>query len=164
MEILSEERSLRILTRMAWQIYEQHQGIPDLVLAGIRERGYRVAEKLAEELSRIAPMEIHLQAITINKQQPSADTTTIEPAPHIGQSGRVIVVDDVLNTGRTLGFAILPYWRLQPAKLQIAVLVDRNHRNFPLSSDFTGMSLATTLQEHVEVMPGNHGGFTAFIR
>jgi pyrimidine operon attenuation protein/uracil phosphoribosyltransferase len=54
-EILSEDRSLRILTRMAWQIYEQHQGSPDLVLAGIRERGFRVAEKLAEELSTLRP-------------------------------------------------------------------------------------------------------------
>jgi pyrimidine operon attenuation protein / uracil phosphoribosyltransferase len=147
--------------RMAVEIWERNYDLteqmaePALVVLGISGGGYAFAQMLAEELQQQTPLRITLQELVIDKKAPYLAAWPTEDqlqslAPLHNQS--VVVVDDVLNTGRTLLFALAPLARLPLRKLQVAVLVARNHRRYPINADYTGYALATTLTEHVEAV------------
>ena len=149
--ILNKTQVLQKIKRIAYEIYEQNYKETELVLAGVEVNGYVFAERLKQELSTISPIQINLVKIKLDKT--ARHQTEVFLDTDIGALANkvVIIVDDVLNTGRALAFSLLPFLSIDTAKLQTAVIVDRSHQLFPISADYVGYSLATTIKEHIEV-------------
>jgi pyrimidine operon attenuation protein/uracil phosphoribosyltransferase len=147
--ILSSQQITQKIDRMAWEIFENNSAETELVVVGIRSNGFLLAKRIAEVLSQISTIQVRLIELAINKQNPIEQKIEL---PINELQGRVIiVVDDVLNSGKTLMYGVKPFLSVPVKCLQTAVLVDRNHNRYPIKSDYTGLSLATTLREHVVV-------------
>jgi len=139
------------IKRIAYQIYETFVDEQVVVIAGISKNGFILAEKIAESLKAIAPLEILLCEVFIDKQNPTAAiTTSINAADY--QNKGLVLVDDVLNSGTTLAYAVRHFLDVPLTKFKTAVLVDRNHKKYPVKADFKGISLSTSLREHVAVV------------
>ncbi|MGF6847189.1 pyrimidine operon attenuation protein/uracil phosphoribosyltransferase [Chitinophaga sp. W3I9] len=146
--ILTQDIIQKKIERIAYEIYEHNSDGTDIILAGIWDRGVIIAHKLAAILGQISPLNIHIIELRLDKQHPGEVVVSEE----IDFNNKVIVVvDDVANSGRTMLYALKPLLKYLPKKIQTAVLVDRKHKSFPLSVDFVGYSLATTLQDMVLV-------------
>jgi pyrimidine operon attenuation protein/uracil phosphoribosyltransferase len=150
-QILTDMQVKQMIKRISYQIYENHFNEKELIIAGIDGKGNHIAQLLFDELSAISKIRLHLLQIHIDKKNPTGSGVTLSDEKLKLADKKVIVVDDVLNTGKTLVYALTPFIRAKAARIQTAVLVDRNHKNFPVSADYIGMSLSTTLQEHVSV-------------
>lgn len=161
-KVLNHPDIEKIIKRMAYQIYENNFGDKQITLVGIKSKGYEIAKLLQAELDTISPLKSTLLEVTMDKEQPTLAGTIIKPAP-FEVKGTVIIVDDVLNTGRTLVYAALPFLNLKINKLQVAVLVDRNHKMFPVAANYIGIQLNTTFQEHVSVELNKQKQFEVFI-
>jgi pyrimidine operon attenuation protein / uracil phosphoribosyltransferase len=146
--ILEKERIAYKLRRMAYEIWEHNSNGEEIILIGIEKGGKILADNLAAILKEISPLKIRIISVNIDKKNP----LSIPPDLKEDLNGRtVIMVDDVVNSGKTIFYslkALLPY---NLKKLSIAVLVDRKHKSFPVAADIVGHSIATTLQEHIEV-------------
>ncbi|MEL1240408.1 phosphoribosyltransferase family protein [Flavobacterium flavipallidum] len=140
--------------RMAYQIYETFIEEEEVVLAGIADNGYVFAEKIAQELKSISDLKIILCEVHVNKQNPQQTIQTSIPAQEYTNKG-LILIDDVLNSGTTLIYAVKHFLEVPLKKFKTAVLVDRNHKKYPVKADFKGISLSTSLQEHVQVVFDN---------
>ncbi|MGX5816978.1 phosphoribosyltransferase family protein [Chitinophaga lutea] len=146
--ILTQEVIEKKIERIAYEIYEHNYDEPSVILAGIWDRGSILTEKIAAHLRRIAPFQVEVMEVKLDKQAPKE----VELSAHPDFNGKVVVlIDDVANSGRTMLYALKPFLQYLPKKIQTAVLVDRRHKSFPLSVDFVGYSLATTLQDMVMV-------------
>jgi len=141
--ILDKTQIERILKRIAYQIVEQCFEEKSIILVGVKPRGVWVAEKLKSSLNQISNVEVSLFFVTAEFQD---DFEKESPAI---ENNCVILVDDILNSGTTMMLAASRLALKRPSRLLTACLVDRKHRKFPIQSDFTGMSLATTIQEHL---------------
>ncbi|WP_299825473.1 phosphoribosyltransferase family protein [uncultured Pontibacter sp.] len=150
--ILDKGQIEQKIIRMAYEIYEQNFEEQELVLAGIYQNGYTLAEKLALQLEAISPIKVQLLQVNLNKTAPLEAPVILTPAA-INLSEKVVVlVDDVLNTGKTLAYTLNSFLPKNPKKIEIATLVDRHHPLYPMAATYTGYSLATTLRERVEVV------------
>ena len=146
--ILTQEAIEKKIERIAYEIYEHNYNESSIILAGIWDRGSILTAKIAAHLRRIASFHIDVMEIKLDKQHPLDVTLSHE----LDFNGKVIIlIDDVANSGRTMLYALKPFLQFLPTKIQTAVLVDRRHKSFPLSVDFVGYSLATTLQDMVMV-------------
>ena len=156
--ILDGAQMRRVVRRMAGEILERNGGSSDLVLVGIRTRGVPLAEALAQELARMEGREVPIGSLDITLYRD--DLSTIAPQPVVREShiplpvdGRVLVLcDDVLYTGRTVRAALdalLDYGR--PRRVELAVLVDRGHRELPVQADVVGKKVPTSAQEVIKV-------------
>lgn len=153
--ILDANQIERKLQRIARQIIEQFWDADAVTLIGIVGRGEEVARRLTEILRDISPAEFRLGTITLHKDLPLEHDITFEGIdPATLQSAPVVLVDDVLNSGRTLIYATKAILDLAPSHLSTAVLVDRFHRSFPIRADFCGLTLSTNIKEHIEVVLG----------
>jgi len=146
------------INRIAWQIYEDNAAETEIVIAGILSSGYAVAEKIAAALKEISTIKVRLVTIKINKHSHHEEEVIISADTSALKEKVVIVVDDVLNSGKTMMYALRPFLSADLKKLRTVVLVDRNHKRYPVAADFAGLSLATTLQEHVSVVMNETGG------
>lgn len=136
------------IKRMALQILEENTDGGQILLAGVVPNGSIIAAKLKALLQPHLDYEVEVQEIHLNKKHPLA----IEVSPTIPIDGRVVIlVDDVANSGRTLTYAIKPYLEAHPQSIQTLVLVDRTHKKFPIQPDYVGFSLASTLQEYIDL-------------
>lgn len=159
---MSEERSVIMdsgkihqkLERMAYEIYEHNYDEAQLLIAGINNRGLLVAKYITKRLQEITPLQIDLVHLTLNAKDPAGQPVEVK-LPYDINGKVVIIVDDVANTGRTLLFAAKPFLEFTPKKLNCAVLVDREHKQYPVFCEFVGLSLSTTIQEHIEVTVRN---------
>jgi pyrimidine operon attenuation protein/uracil phosphoribosyltransferase len=151
-QILDYHQVQKILRRMAYQIYEKNFDQKELIFAAIKGQGVEVAKLVQTEMQEISKIKCVLIEIDISKNKPAFNSAKVESGALKIAKKRVIMFDDVLNTGRTLVYGMHPFLQENPESIQIAVLVDRNHKNFPVSADFIGLSLQTTLQEHVSVL------------
>ena len=149
--ILNHQEIEHKIRRIAYQIYETFVDEPEIVLAGIASNGFVFAKKLAVELERISPIKISLCEVFINKQNPNIPITTSLSKESYENKG-VVLVDDVLNSGTTLIYGVKHFLEVPLKKLKTAVLVDRNHKKYPVKADFKGLSLSTSLLEHVQVV------------
>ncbi|RFM30843.1 phosphoribosyltransferase family protein [Chitinophaga silvisoli] len=146
--ILTQDVIDKKIKRIAYEIYEHNSEEPEIILAGIWDRGTILAEKIAAILKEISPIRIKMIELKLDKQHPD----TVQISESLDFNGKVVIlVDDVANSGRTMLYALKPLLEFLPRKIQTAVLVDRKHKSFPLSVDFVGHSLSTTLQEMVMV-------------
>ncbi|MCF6406988.1 phosphoribosyltransferase [Chitinophaga filiformis] len=146
--ILTQDVIEKKIKRIAYEIYEHNSDEQEIILAGIWDRGMILAEKIAAILQEISPLRIKLLQLNLDKQRPEA----VKLSEEMDFNGRAIVlVDDVANSGRTMLYALKPFLQFLPKKIQTAVLVDRKHKSFPLSVDFVGHSLSTTMQDMVMV-------------
>ena len=146
--ILTQDVIDKKIRRIAWEIYEHNSEEQEIIIVGIWDRGLILAEKIVGILGAISPLKIKLIELKLDKQHP--DVVTLSES--LDFNGKVVIlVDDVANSGRTMLYALKPLLQFLPKKIQTAVLVDRKHKSFPLSVDFVGYSLSTTLQEMVMV-------------
>jgi pyrimidine operon attenuation protein/uracil phosphoribosyltransferase len=136
------------LRRMALEIIEKNPDEKQIILAGIRESGSVVARNIQQHLAGISSVQTELITISLDKHLP--DEVTLSKKIDFNNKV-VIVVDDVVNSGRTLLYALKPFLEYHPKKIQTLVLVERSHNSFPVHSDYIGLSIATTLQEHIYV-------------
>lgn len=149
--ILEKAKIRQKLQRIAYQIYEQHCDENTLYLVGVNNKGYLMAQQLVALLRDISPLDIQLLHVQLNPADPV--NHPVQAALDNWINGEpVVIVDDVANTGRTLLFAIKPFLNYLPKSIQFAVLVDREHKRYPVATDFVGLSLSTTLQEHINVV------------
>lgn len=146
--ILDKETVKRKIRRMALQVAEQNSGESALLLAGITGNGVVVAKSIATELKKILPLQVDVVTIELNKKDPMH--VSVQPAIDI-QDKVIIIADDVANTGKTMFYALQPFMKAYPKKLQTLVLVERSHKLFPIQTDYAGLTLATTWQEHIAV-------------
>lgn len=146
--ILDGAHALMKLRRMAYEILEENPGEASLVLAGVQGAGLVVAERLKGLMKDISGPDVDLVTVQIDKRNPG--TVTLDRVPSMRDSV-VIIVDDVTNSGRTLLYALKPFFDHNPRKIQTLVLVERSHKTYPIHPDFVGLRLATTLKDHVSV-------------
>ena len=149
--ILSHQQIQHKIRRIAYQIYETNVNEDKIVLAGIAGGGLEFAKKIQRVLRKITEAEIVLCKVQMDKKNPlvSGVKTSIPEEDYTNQS--VVLVDDVLNSGTTLIYGVHHFLQTPLKKLKTAVLVNRNHKKYPVKADFKGISLSTSLQEHVEV-------------
>jgi pyrimidine operon attenuation protein / uracil phosphoribosyltransferase len=135
---------------MAFEIYERNIHSTGVVFAGITGMGTSLSGLLAMELRRISPLKVEEIEVFLDKK--SVSTSEVELSANLNFQGKtIILVDDVLNTGKTLVYAMKPFLDQEIQKMELAVLVNRSHGLFPLKPDYTGFELATTLSEHIRV-------------
>jgi pyrimidine operon attenuation protein/uracil phosphoribosyltransferase len=139
------------IKRIAYQIYETFVEEECIVIAGIASNGYIFAEKIAAVLQTISTIEVLLCEVTMNKQNLNSEITT-SISKEIYQNKGIVLVDDVLNSGSTLMYGVKHFLEVPLKKFKTAVLVDRNHKKYPIKVDFKGISLSTTSLEHVSVV------------
>jgi pyrimidine operon attenuation protein/uracil phosphoribosyltransferase len=168
-EVMDAEAMDRALTRIAHEILEANKGAGAIALAGIMTRGVDMAARLAERIERIEGTAVPVGSLDISfyrddvatRLSPEVHTTDI-PYPVEGRT--IVLVDDVLYTGRTIRAAmdaIMDYGR--PANIQLAVLVDRGHRELPIRADFVGKNVPTSRRERVKVLLREHDGREAVV-
>ncbi len=152
--ILNEEVAQKKLLRMAYEVLENNFDEEEILLAGIRESGSVVARNIQKLLGSISNIKIDIITVTLDKKFPEEVTFSKQ----ISFDGKpVILIDDVSNTGRTLLYALKPFLSFHPKKIQTLVLVERTHKIFPVKPYYVGLSVATTLQEHIYVeVDGEH--------
>jgi pyrimidine operon attenuation protein/uracil phosphoribosyltransferase len=146
--ILDEGTAARKLHRMAYEILENNLDEKELILAGIRDSGSVIARNIQQLLQQIGGMKTDIIDITLDKKNPEEITLS----KTMDFTNRVIVViDDVANSGKTMLYAMKPFLAFQPKKIQTLALVERTHKKYPVKTDYVGLSVATTLQEHIYV-------------
>ena len=149
--ILNHQEIEHKIKRISYQIYETFVDEQEVIIAGISKSGFILAGKIAKELQIISDVQVTLCEVHINKQNPQEKiTTSIES--EVYKNKAVILVDDVLSSGTTLIYAVKHFLEVPLKKFKTAVLVDRNHKKYPVKADFKGLSLSTSLQEHIQVV------------
>lgn len=139
------------ITRIAWQIYEEYQDQEEVVIAGITGSGYQLATLIYREYITIADVPAQIIQLKLHKQNPLEHPVTLEPGDFDLKHKNVVLVDDVLHSGKTLIYGVKYLLEQNPHSLTTAVLVDRNHKRYPVKVDFKGLSLSTSLKDHVKV-------------
>lgn len=162
--ILDHNQIQAKLKRMAMEIRENMYPETSLIMVGIDQKGETLAQKLVNEIQKTGMLQVTLlRAIPVREHQASA-SLSIPGISEADCKGKVvIIVDDVLYSGRTLYLTLEAVMQHQPAKVQAAVLIDRGHRSFPVHADYTGLTLGTTLQEHIRVEELASGEMEAYL-
>tara|TARA_R110000782_G_scaffold242141_3_gene328648 strand:+ start:432 stop:929 length:498 start_codon:yes stop_codon:yes gene_type:complete len=149
--ILSHLQIQHKIERIAYQIYEANVNEEEIIIAGIDGGGLQFAKKIVSKLKKITTAKITLCKLSMDKTNPlkSGVTTSMKQEEFIDKS--VVIVDDVLNSGTTLIYGVHHFLKTPLKQLKTAVLVNRNHKKYPVKADYKGISLSTSLQEHVNV-------------
>jgi pyrimidine operon attenuation protein/uracil phosphoribosyltransferase len=149
--ILNKTQIAHKLKRMAYQVYETNINEKEVVIAGIESNGYLVAEKLKVLVEKISPIQVTLCKVIIDKSEPTKPIkTSIDASEYRNKS--VLLVDDVLHSGTTLIYGVKHFLEVPLKQFKTAVLVDRNHKKYPVKADFKGISLSTSISENVTVI------------
>ncbi|MCF6247393.1 MAG: bifunctional pyr operon transcriptional regulator/uracil phosphoribosyltransferase PyrR [Desulfobacula sp.] len=161
--ILNEQDFKRIITRMAHEILEKHKGAKNLALVGIQTRGDYLAKRLADQILKIEHISLPVGSMDINMYRD--DWTKISHQPTVRPSNipfavddiSIVLVDDVLYTGRTIRAAmdaLMDFGR--PSRIELAILVDRGHRELPIQADYKGVSINTEHGDMINVLVTEH--------
>ena len=148
LRLLEHDQISLKLDRIAWQIIERYHNENDIILLGLVDRGYDIANKLQIRLAKCSELKVILGTITLNKNNPLKQPVSIDCKSSL-DGKHVILVDDVLNSGSTMAAALREVLNYNPASVRTAVLANRDHHKFPIQANFVGISLATTLKEHI---------------
>jgi len=159
--ILNHQQIQHKIRRIAYQIYESNVDEQEVILAGIESNGYLLAKKIKSNLDKISDLKSTLCKVIIDKRQPLSDIKTSLAVDDYANKS-VVLIDDVLNSGSTLIYGVKHFLNVPLKQFKTVVLVNRNHKKYPVKADFKGISLSTSLHEHVEViLEGNN--FEAFL-
>ncbi|GAA4106771.1 phosphoribosyltransferase domain-containing protein [Aquimarina addita] len=151
--ILTHEQIQHKIKRIAYQIYETNVNEKEIVIAGIAENGYIFAQRLANILEDISGIHVTICKVTMDKSTPQNTVkTSLEPLAY--QNKSLVLADDVLNSGTALAYGVKHFLDVPLTRFKTAVLVNRNHKKYPIKADFKGISLSTSLHEHVTVTFG----------
>lgn len=156
--ILTDTEISHKTKRIAYQIYETFSSENEVILAGIASNGYIFAQKIAQELTQISDLKVTLCEVKIDKQNPQETIFTSLSIDAYENKG-LVLIDDVLNSGTTLIYGVKHFLDVKLNKFKTAVLVDRNHKKYPVKADFKGLSLSTSLQEHIHVVFGENESY-----
>lgn len=149
--ILDKKQIDHKIRRIAYQIYETNAAEKEIIIAGIFENGYLFAKKLKSVVEKISPIKVILCKVTINKKKPTNPIqTSLDSNEYKNKS--VVLVDDVLHSGATLIYGVKHFLEVPLKKLHTAVLIDRNHKMYPIKADFKGISLSTSINENIAVV------------
>ena len=139
------------LKRLAWQVYEKNAAEKEIIVVGISERGLILAKKLVGHIQEISKIKTKLAHLDLDKDNPYNKEVALNLEVKEYANKVVILVDDVLNSGKTLMYAAKHFLTTPLKRLAVMVLVDRNHNRYPIKADYVGLSLATTLQEYINL-------------
>jgi pyrimidine operon attenuation protein/uracil phosphoribosyltransferase len=149
-KILNTLQIQQKLNRLAFEVYENNFSEKSLLVVGIDGNGYKIAKQLSEKLKEISSIKINLGKIKLNKDKPWEDEAMIDFKEKDFVNKTIVLVDDVLNSGKTLMYAVRLFLDKPVKKINTVILVDRSHTRFPVKADYVGLTLSTTLQEHIE--------------
>ncbi|ASU35811.1 phosphoribosyltransferase family protein [Mucilaginibacter xinganensis] len=149
--ILNQQQIQQKIDRIAYQILEDNFDEEEILIAGILPSGDKIAKRIKSVLDDIAPFKSKMIGIELDKQSTSLKAI-IDFDVQDCSNKVVILVDDVLNSGKTLAYGFGVFRDVPLKKLRTAVLIDRNHKKFPMTTDYAGIALSTVLKEHVEVV------------
>lgn len=150
-QILNATQIAQKINRIAYQILEDNLDEKEIVLAGIWQRGYKLAERLKTVLEQIGEFKVQLLKVELEKQNSKLLAKTDLPE-QVWKGKAIILVDDVLNSGKTLAYGLGVFLNTPHKKIRTVVLINRSHKIFPIATDFVGFELATILKEHVHVV------------
>ncbi len=152
--VLDHDRVQRKLERIVHQLHEENCEEKGIVVVGIAPRGSLLAKRLSEQLRAVSDLKIDLVELKLDKEDPLTGPATLNADLKDLKDRVVVLVDDVLMSGRTLMHAATHLVRVPLKKLTTVVLVDRRHRTYPIRADIVGLTLSTTVQEHISVELG----------
>ncbi|HEY8937956.1 MAG TPA: phosphoribosyltransferase family protein [Cyclobacteriaceae bacterium] len=152
--ILDANQVKQKIRRMAYEVYEHNFKEKTIIIAGIDGHGYTLAKLLSKEIQSISPLEVKLVKVKLDKLAPQQSEVTVDCDLKEVKKKCIVLVDDVLNTGRTFAYGLKPFLDIEVKKIETAVLVNRKHTLFPIYPQYTGYELATTIKDHVEVNLG----------
>ena len=148
--ILDKKQIAHKIKRIAYQIYEANVGEKEVVIAGIMANGFLLAKKIKVDLEKISPIKVLLCEVVIDKKNPTNEIkTSLKQEEYRNKS--LLLVDDLLHSGTTLIYGVKHFLEVPLKQFKTAVLVDRNHKKYPIKADFKGISLSTSLNENVSV-------------
>ena len=150
-KLLDERQIKQKIKRLAIQILENNFGEDEIILAGINNNGMGFAKMIHKHLKKLSDTKFTLTRIKLSPANPLQNDVEIGLPLEKLENKVIIIIDDVANTGRTIFYAIKPLLNILPKKIEVAVLVDRQHKSFPIKVDYKGLSLATTLHENIDV-------------
>ncbi len=153
--ILNHQDIIHKIKRISFQILETFLHEEELFIAGIAGNGYSLAKEIVAEMSLNTTLKIHILELKIDKKNPN-QSVTCELESEKYKNKCIVLVDDVLHTGTTLIYGVKFFLETPLKKLKTVVLVNRNHKNFPIKADFKGISLSTSLQNHIEIVHENN--------
>lgn len=154
--VLQNEQILQKTKRIAFQIYENTFESNEIFIGGIAGDGFTFAERIVDHLKKVSDQDIQLFKISINKQNPISEPVELDIADSRLENAIVILVDDVINSGKTMMYAVNRVLSNNQVKLmKVATLVNRTHRRYPVLADFVGLNIATTLQDNIIVELGD---------
>lgn len=149
--LLNDHQIRQRIERMAYQIYEDNFEEKEIVVIGIWQNGFLLAEKLVKAINNICSIKTHLFQLHIDKNDQVQKEVSISATREMMSGKSIILVDDVLNSGKTLIYAMKAVLDIDTRKIRTVLLVDRDHKRYPVMADFVGITLSTALQEHVNV-------------
>jgi pyrimidine operon attenuation protein / uracil phosphoribosyltransferase len=159
--VLNDRQINQKLQRIAYEILENNSEDGVLYLVGITGNGLLIAQKLKEILSPITEQIVKVAEVSVNKQEPLSEPIRLSVSNKELQ-GTLILIDDVINSGRTMQYALMKLLEQPVRKVKTVSLVDRKHRRYPIRCDYVGLTLSTTLQDRVEVVL-EEGGSKAYL-
>jgi len=148
--ILNDTQIRSKLKRISYQILEANLKNSEIVIAGIESNGYMIAKEIKKILNKISELEIILCKVVIDKKNPR-NTIKTSINKEVYENKSIVLIDDVLNSGSTLIYGVKHFLEVELLQFKTAVLVNRNHKKFPVKADFKGISLSTSMQNHVIV-------------
>jgi pyrimidine operon attenuation protein/uracil phosphoribosyltransferase len=150
MQVLNHYQITHKISRLAYEILENNLEETEIYIIGINKNGSKLAALIFDALINISTHKVVLENIKLNPANPLEYLPQLTTNPANLQNKVVIMVDDVANTGRTIFYAFKSLMDVVPKKIEVAVLVDRKHKTFPVKVDYVGLSLATTIQENIK--------------
>ncbi len=150
-KILNKAEIQDKIKRISYEIYEENFESKSLIICGIEKNGSEIARKVIKELKSICNIKIEFISISLNKKNP-LNSIKIESSKNKIKDKPIILIDDVSNTGKTLIHIIKELIEFEPKKINTAVLVNRDHSLFPIKINFIGLSLSTSINNHIEVV------------
>lgn len=149
--ILTHEQIQHTVKRISYQIYEANVNEKEIIIAGIEGGGLNFAKKISAVLKKITDAQIVLCKISMDKKNPLASGVNTSITEEAYKNKSIVLVDDVLNSGTTLIYGVHHFLKTPIKQLKTAVLVNRNHKKYPIKADYKGISLSTSLNEHIRV-------------
>ena len=149
--VLNATQVSQKIDRLAFEIHENTYNEKEIIIAGIVGNGFKLAELLAQRLANFSDIKVNLVSVNVNKRDPLSVDASVALEKADAEDKVVILVDDVLNSGKTLIYGIRHFLQVRLKALRTVALIDRDHKRFPVKADYVGLVLSTTLQEHIRV-------------